>query len=66
MDKVYIDTKIQIGIFRDLYKRNLLTKIQLDKAIEIVVKKEAIHSANNSQSEFLHQPLKNAEVGGMG
>lgn len=40
MDKICIDRHVQIGIFRDLYKRNLLTKTQLDKAIEIVTKKE--------------------------
>ena len=53
MDKVYIDTKIQIGIFRDLYKRNLLSKLQLDKAIEIVVKKEAIRRETNTSSGVL-------------
>ena len=53
MDKICIDTKVQVGIFRDLYKRNLLTKLQLDKAIEIVVKKEAIQRETDSGSGVL-------------
>jgi len=39
MDKACISKKIQIGIYRELYKKNLLTKAQLTKAIEIASKK---------------------------
>jgi len=53
MDKICIDTRVQFGIFRDLYKRKLLTKLQLDKAIEIVAKKEAIYSETGCRGEQL-------------
>jgi len=41
MDKASINKAIQIGIFRELYKQNLLTKAQLDKAIKIIIRNEA-------------------------
>jgi len=53
MDKACIDTKIKIGIFRDLYKQKLLTKAQLDMAIEIVTKKEAKNNAPAKSSGLL-------------
>jgi topoisomerase IA-like protein len=53
MDKICIDKNIQIGIFRELQKRDLITKIQLDKAIEIIVKKEAKKGETDTGSGLL-------------
>ena len=35
-----IRLKLQIGVFRDLYKRELISKLQLEKCIEKTIQRE--------------------------
>ena len=48
-----IRLNLQIGVFRDLYKRGLITKLQLDKCIEITIQKERKRYETTKSSSIL-------------
>ena len=56
MDKDNIIKKIQIGILKDLHNRNLLTKPQLDKAIEITNRGCGINKTNQKPRQKESKP----------
>ena len=43
----------QIGVLRELYKRELITKVQLDKCIEKITQTEKGEQANETGSSIL-------------